>query len=240
MKSHRKSCLVHALWRRAFVLVIFASLSAASAFAQRIPTNVVPAHYTLALTPGLKTATFSGVETIEVNLKQSTNAITLNAAEITFQSVTVTANGATQTGIVSLDAGKEQATFTFPQAIPAGSATLDIRYTGILNNELRGFYLSKTAKRNYAVTQFESTDARRAFPCFDEPAFKATFSVSLTIDAGDTAISNGPGNLPQRRACLSCRARIRQRDCRRFLECANCHQRQTGRQDHGVADCATR
>jgi aminopeptidase N/puromycin-sensitive aminopeptidase len=67
---------------------------------------------------------------------------------------------------------------------------LYIQYSGILNNELRGFYLSKTAKRNYAVTQFESTDARRAFPCFDEPAFKATYDVSLVVDDGDTAISN--------------------------------------------------
>ena len=70
--------------------------------------------------------------------------------------------------------------------------TLAIAYTGILNNELRGFYLSKTAKRNYAVTQFESTDARRAFPSFDEPAFKATYDVTLVVDAGDTAISNTP------------------------------------------------
>ena len=56
--------------------------------------------------------------------------------------------------------------------------------------KLRGFYLSKTAKRNYAVTQFEPTDARRAFPSFDEPAFKATFDVSLVVDKNDTAISN--------------------------------------------------
>ena len=68
--------------------------------------------------------------------------------------------------------------------------TLDIAYTGILNDKLRGFYLSKTKARNYGVTQFEATDARRAFPSFDEPALKATFDVSLTIDMGDTAISN--------------------------------------------------
>ena len=106
--------------------------------------------------------------------------------------MTIFPNGPAQTGTVSLDAEKQQATFTFPKTVPAGNATIKIHYTGILNNELRGFYLSKTARRNYAVTQFEPTDARRAFPCFDEPAFKATFDISLVIDAGDTAISNSP------------------------------------------------
>ncbi len=104
--------------------------------------------------------------------------------------MTIVSGGSQQTGTVSLDADKQQATFTFPKTVPAGNATIKIRYTGILNNELRGFYLSKTARRNYAVTQFEATDARRAFPCFDEPAFKATYDISLIIDAADTAISN--------------------------------------------------
>jgi aminopeptidase N/puromycin-sensitive aminopeptidase len=104
--------------------------------------------------------------------------------------VTVKAGGSEQTATFATDKDKEQTTFTFPQQIPAGKAALSIQYTGILNNELRGFYLSKTAKRNYAVTQFESTDARRAFPSFDEPAFKATYDVTLVVDKGDTVISN--------------------------------------------------
>ena len=159
-------------------------------FAQRLPTTVIPTHYTLKLAPDLEAATFSGEEAIDVNLSQPANSITLNAIEIAFQSVTILASGSEQTGTVSLDAGKQQATFTFSNTIPAVNATIKIRYTGILNDELRGFYLSRTARRNYAVTQFEATDARRAFPCFDEPAFKATFDISLVIDAGDTAISN--------------------------------------------------
>ena len=158
--------------------------------AQRLPTTVIPTHYTLKLTPDLKAATFSGDEAIDVNISQATRSITLNAIEINFLSVTIFPNGPQQTGTVSLDAGKQQATFTFPKPLPAGNATIKIHYTGILNDELRGFYLSKTARRNYAVTQFEATDARRAFPCFDEPAFKATYDISLVIDAADTAISN--------------------------------------------------
>ena len=94
------------------------------------------------------------------------------------------------TAVVTLDARREQATFTFVQTLPAGRVRLAIEYKGILNDKLRGFYLSKTKARRYGVTQFEATDARRAFPSFDEPALKATFDVTLVVDAGDTAISN--------------------------------------------------
>jgi aminopeptidase N len=175
---------------------------AASAHAQRLPDTVIPAHYALTLTPDLKAATFSGSEKIDVQVQQPTDTITLNAAEIKFSSVTAQVAGQPVTATVTLDDQKQQATFRFPQQLPAGPLTLSIEYTGILNNELRGFYLSKTEKRNYAVTQFEPTDARRAFPSFDEPAFKATFDVSLVIDKRDTAISNtniasdtpGPGD----------------------------------------------
>jgi aminopeptidase N/puromycin-sensitive aminopeptidase len=170
-------------------LCFFLSLASA----QRLSQTVRPEHYTLILTPDLKAATFSGVETIDVNLAEPTDHITLNAAEIAFEAVSVGvgSEGKTLRAIVSLDKDKQQATFTFPEKLPTGKASLAIAYTGILNNELRGFYLSKTARRNYAVTQFESTDARRAFPCFDEPAFKATYDISLVVDSGDTAISNG-------------------------------------------------
>ena len=174
----------------ATLLIALALLSAPFAIAQRLPQTVKPEHYTLSLAPDLKTATFTGRESIDVDVEQSVDAITLNSAEIKFESVTASLNGKTLTAKVSEDAEKQQATFDFGQQLPAGKLKLDIRYTGILNNELRGFYLSKTARRNYAVTQFESTDARRAFPSFDEPAFKATFAVTLIVDKGDTAISN--------------------------------------------------
>ena len=92
----------------------------------------------------------------------------------------------------TLDEAAQTATLTVPDAARRRAPTeIHVRYSGILNDQLRGFYISKTKLRKYAVTQFESTDARRAFPCFDEPAFKATFAVTLTIDRGDTAISNG-------------------------------------------------
>ena len=180
---------------------------------QRLPAGVHPEHYGLRLTPDLQAATFSGEETIDLALDAPSKSITLNAAEIRFGEVkayvlpsaeysygalgsqpkrlsAMEADKQPQTAVTTLDAGKEQATFTFAKELPAGKVTLAIRYSGILNDKLRGFYLSKTKTRNYAVTQFEPTDARRAFPSFDEPALKATFDIALTVDAGDTVISN--------------------------------------------------
>src|SRR4029079_5835432 len=104
-----------------------------------------------------------------------------HAADIEFRQVTVGAGASAQTAAVALDDKAQTATLTVPKSLPRGPIDIHIRYRGVLNDQLRGFYISKGAHRNYAVTQFESTDARRAFPCFDEPAFKATFDVTLTI-----------------------------------------------------------
>jgi aminopeptidase N len=200
MKIHYSGSLARVAVAAVFGCLLMAPVRFADA--QRLPQTVVPEHYELTLTPDLKAATFTGVEQITVEMKEPATTIALNSLEIAFQSATVSAGGSEQTATITSDKEREQTTFTVPRQIPAGKATLLIHYTGILNNELRGFYLSKTAKRNYAVTQFESTDARRAFPSFDEPAFKATYDVTMVVDKGDTVISNsliksdtpGPGD----------------------------------------------
>jgi aminopeptidase N len=198
------------LLRRALFAVSLVVVWDAGARAQRLPGGVRPEHYSLVITPDLGAAKFSGNETIEVVLDRPASTITLNAAEIEFGvvkawvGVGIKANAGIlrsaqndkriedegQTAVVALDAAKEQATFTFSRPLPAGPVTLEIAYKGILNDKLRGFYLSKTKLRNYGVTQFEATDARRAFPSFDEPALKATFDVTLVVDQTDVAFSN--------------------------------------------------
>ncbi len=175
-----------------FLLVVICGLAVSGiAGAQRLPDSVVPESYDLTFSPDLGKAAFTGEETIHVALKRPASSIVLNSAEIEFQETTVAANGITQTAGVSKNENLEQATITVPKEIPAGPAEIHIHFTGILNDKLRGFYLSETPRRRYAVTQFESTDARRAFPSFDEPAFKAVFRVTLIVDKGDTGISNG-------------------------------------------------
>lgn len=177
--------------RKAPSLLLVLLLFAVPAAAQRLPGTAAPEHYTLWFGPDLTSATFRGRESIRVQLRTPATAITLHAAEIEFGEVTIEAAGGTQAARVTLDAKAETATLTVPRLIPAGAATIRIAYTGILNDKLRGFYLSRANGRSYAVTQMEPTDARRAFPSFDEPVYKATFEISMTIDQGDTAISNG-------------------------------------------------
>lgn len=159
--------------------------------AQRLSHIAVPEHYDIHLSPEFTTDTFGGQVAIRVRLAAQAQSITLNAAEIDFHEVTITAGGTSQVATVTLDRDKETAALSVPQTIPAGTAAIAIRYTGRLNDQLRGFYMSRANNRKYAITQLEATDARRAFPSFDEPAMKATFAMTATIDAGDTAISNG-------------------------------------------------
>jgi aminopeptidase N len=172
---------------RRIVLAVAFLLSAIPAFA-RLPKSVVPSRYSLAITPDLANEVFMGEETIDVNVKEPVDAIVLNAVDLELRDVTVNGQPAT----VSVDAAAQTVTLKLDAPLPLGKATIRDRFFGKLSQKLRGLYVSRTPKRKYAVTQFESTDARRAFPCFDEPAFKAVFDITLIIDEGDIAISNSP------------------------------------------------
>ncbi len=162
----------------------------------RLPTTVVPMRYDLRLEPDLEAATFAGDETIALIVKEPVQAIVLNAAELQIQSVSIeNAEGLHLQGSVALEPEMERAQLLFPAPIAAGEWRLRLRFTGVLNDRLHGFYRStyKDAagvSHTIAATQFESTDARRGFPCWDEPAFKAVFGVTLVVPEGLAAISN--------------------------------------------------
>ena len=173
------------------LLVLVAGTLATPAVAERLPSSVSPVHYDLTFTVDIPGARFDGSETVRVQVVEATSRVVLHALELEFLEVAIVAGGRSQAAMVSLDAREQTATLTVPDALPPGTADIHIRYRGVLNERLRGFYLSKGKTRNYAVTQFESTDARRAFPCFDEPAFKATFAVTVVADRSDMVISNG-------------------------------------------------
>ena len=173
------------------------------ATAQRLPKLAIPENYKLSFVPDFATEYFAGEETIEVRVLQPTAQIILNAAEIDFKHASITSGGVTQPAKVELDEANETATLVVGNPIQPGPATLQIRYTGVLRHDLRGFYLGKDEQGSkYAATQLESTDARRAFPSFDEPAYKATFDVSVVAPEDMVAISNskilsdvpGPGD----------------------------------------------
>jgi aminopeptidase N len=159
--------------------------------AQRLPQTVVPSNYKLSLDPDIAQQKFSGEETITVQLQQPTKEIVLNALDLEITLAEATAAGKTLAAQVTYDKAAEIARLQFSQPLPAGAANLHLKFNAKLTNGLRGLYLSKSARRQYAVTQFEGTYARMMFPGFDEPGFKATFDLSVTADKRDTAISNG-------------------------------------------------
>ena len=189
--------------RRILAVTTFLALALSLAAAQRLPEVARPDSYKLTFTTDLANAKFDGDETITIQVLKPTSEITLNAVDIDFHSVTIMSGGSTQTAKVRPEKEKEMVVLEVGKPLAAGSATVHITYTGTLNSEMRGLYLGKDDKgRKYAATQFEATDARRAFPSFDEPDYKATFEITAVADKGEVAISNykvvsdtpGPGD----------------------------------------------
>ncbi|HEY9870014.1 MAG TPA: M1 family metallopeptidase, partial [Candidatus Obscuribacterales bacterium] len=162
----------------------------------RLPGTVTPERYDIKLIPDLEKFTFAGEEAIEVAVHQPVTEITLNAAELDISKVAFrTANGRHLEATIALDVERERATFTFPEPLEPGKGSLAIAFAGVLNDKLHGFYRStykddRGEQKVIATTQFEATDARRAFPCWDEPDRKAVFKVRLVVDQHLTAISN--------------------------------------------------
>jgi puromycin-sensitive aminopeptidase len=162
----------------------------------RLPTTVTPERYEIRLTPDLSNWTFAGEQKVLIRVLEPVHEIVLNAAELEFHSVSLKLPGGKRlSGSARFDSDNEQAILDFPETLSTGLGELQLSFSGILNDKLHGFYRSTYKDANgrekpLASTQFESTDARRAFPCWDEPAFKAVYQVTLVVDEKLTAISN--------------------------------------------------
>jgi puromycin-sensitive aminopeptidase len=164
----------------------------------RLPTSVVPTAYRIRLEPDLDAARFAGTVEIDVELLEAASEVTLNAVALEVAAASVRADGGAElAGAIALDEEHDRVTVRFATELPVGPHTLSLTFNGYLNDLLVGFYRSSYTddageSRTIATTQFEATDARRAFPCFDEPAFKATFEVTLVVPDGLSAFSNSP------------------------------------------------
>ena len=163
----------------------------------RLPDGVRPVRYDLRLEPDLGSATFAGSAATVLTLDDDTAEIVCNAIELEIDAAWVITGKGDRLDVdeIVLDDETERATIRFATIVPAGTVTLHTTFRGILNDKLRGFYRSTFVdtdgvEQTIATTQFEATDARRAFPCWDEPAHKAVFGITLVVDADLLAVSN--------------------------------------------------
>ena len=164
----------------------------------RLDRTVVPSAYRIHLTPDLEAFRFTGRVEIDVEVTKPTNTLTMHAIELELSAATLNVNGVAHlSSSTTFDETYETVTFHFDQEVPAGAGTVEISFVGTLNDQLHGFYRSTYTDGDgqthvIATTQFEHSDARRAFPCWDEPSFKATYQINLTVPSHLAAYSNSP------------------------------------------------
>ena len=160
----------------------------------RLPKTVIPVHYAIELEPDLENLTLAGVEIVNIDVREPTDRIVLNAVGMAFGDASIDASGASVA--VTLDAAAETATLTFAQPLAAGAHKLRITFRAEINKFARGVFLVDypTAKgmRRMISSHLEPADARRVFPCWDEPAFKASVALAVTVPRSFLAVSNMP------------------------------------------------
>jgi len=176
----------------------------------RLPDWIIPSEYELSFEPDLKRFTFTGTETIKLSIEKPSAEVWLNALDLKISRPRLQAETGTETSAgdastagdqidlkVIPDTKNEMVKLVAPEVLPQGHYKLTCQFEGTLNDKLRGFYRSSYeddahAKHWIATTQMEPTDARRMFPGFDEPAFKAVYRIKAVIDPDLNAISNTP------------------------------------------------
>jgi puromycin-sensitive aminopeptidase len=159
----------------------------------RLTKDVLPTRYELHLGLDLDQWRQRGWATITLDVRRPVDTVTLHAIDLEITSARVESAGGPQMApcAIVLHPEAEAVSLCFPEALAAGPATLALEFSGAIVDKLRGLYRSEKQGARYAATQFEAADARRAFPCFDEPEFKARFQVTLVVPEDATAIANG-------------------------------------------------
>lgn len=163
----------------------------------RLPTTVRPRRYELLVAPDLDASTFAGEVVIALELNEATDTIVLHARDLDVALVALTQGGAPVAATLTIQPDLERIVVRADRPLAAGDATLELRFDGKISSGLLGFYRSTYVdeagrEQVLAATQFEAPHARAAFPCFDEPEFKAVFAVTLVVAPDLLAISNGP------------------------------------------------
>jgi puromycin-sensitive aminopeptidase len=165
----------------------------------RLPRNVVPSRYDITIETDLDGSRFRGAEDVAITVHEATSSIVLNAKELEVSDVRVSSPDGTSVDVtgVELDDGSERLTISLAEPITEGPWTLHLAFAAPLNERLVGYYRSTFTDddgvdRTIATSHFEATDARRAFPCWDEPDLKAVYGMTLVVPDGMTALSNGP------------------------------------------------
>jgi aminopeptidase N len=163
----------------------------------QLPRTAIPHHYAISVTPHEDALTFDGTVAIDVEVTKPTTNLVLNAANLTFGKVTLSGRGAPLTATVSTDDKAQTATFEFGRTIAPGQYRLNIDYSGKINTQANGLFAldyknPAGAQKRAIFTQFEPADARRFFPSWDEPDYKATFDLSARVPADQMAVSNMP------------------------------------------------
>ncbi|KAJ9168198.1 hypothetical protein P3X46_019754 [Hevea brasiliensis] len=162
----------------------------------RLPKFAVPKRYDIRLKPDLSACTFAGSVSIVLDIFADTKFIVLNAADLSVNSGSVcfTSSKVFEPVNVELVEADEILVLEFAETLPIGEGVLSIDFDGVLNEKTRGFYKStyehQGEKKNMAVTQFELVDTRKCFPCWDKPACKAKFKITLDVPSELVALSN--------------------------------------------------
>ena len=192
--------LMHAAIRLLLPALLLATSAAEEPFAfartpGKLPKSIVPLRYAIRIEPSIEKAALRGSETIEIEVRARVREIVLNSLNLVIDKASLNSKKAV-TLTPNLDVEKQTLTFALAEELPPGRYTLALVFHGRLTEQTEGLYLTRyqvgAAEKLALTTQFEATDARRMFPCWDEPVFRAVFQLTAVVPEKHTAISNMP------------------------------------------------